>query len=568
MNLRNLLEARVTQAMQACGLVGNPQLQTAARPEFGDYQVNGIMALAKQAKRNPRELAAEVVAALQTADITDAAEIAGPGFINLRFRSDALGAALESSAGIEQTTHPQTVVIDYSAPNLAKEMHVGHLRSTIIGDAMVRTLEALGHRVIKQNHVGDWGTQFGMLLTHMQGNNENTQVLADLEAFYVQAKQRFDNEPEFAEQARANVVALQSGNPEARAAWQQFINISQSHCQAVYERLGVLLQPADVMPESAYNDDLAPVIAALREQGLLVESDGALCVFLDQFKGKDGTPLPLIVQKTDGGFLYATTDLAAIRHRHKVLHADRVLYFVDARQTLHFRQVFAVAQTAGFAPQTMRLEHLPFGAMLGKDGRPFKTRAGGTVKLVDLLMEAELRARAIVDTKSKDAPAAERDRIAHAVGIGAVKYADLSKHRTNDYVFDWDQMLSFDGNTAPYLQYAHARICSIFRRANIERASVRNFSPTISHAAERDLAMRVLQFDSALWDTIDKYSPHRLCTYLYDLAASFSSFYEQCPVLKAETETERDSRLMLCDLTARVMQTGLGVLGIEAPEQM
>ena len=564
MNLRNLLEARVVLAMQACGLVGYPQLQTAARPEFGDYQVNGIMALAKQARRNPRELAAEVVAALRTADITEAAEIAGPGFINLRFTADALGAALESSSRIEQTTTPQTVVIDYSAPNLAKEMHVGHLRSTIIGDAMVRTLEALGHHVIKQNHVGDWGTQFGMLLTHLQGNHENTQVLADLETFYVQAKQRFDNEPAFAEQARANVVALQSGNLAARAAWQQFIDISLSHCQAVYDRLGVLLQPIDVMPESAYNDDLTPVVTALREQGLLVTSDGALCVFLDQFKGKDGTPLPLIVQKTDGGFLYATTDLAAIRHRHKVLHADRVLYFVDARQTLHFRQVFAVAQAAGFAPQTMRLEHLPFGAMLGKDGRPFKTRAGGTVKLVDLLTEAELRARAVVDAKSTDVPAEERDRIAHAVGIGAVKYADLSKHRTNDYVFDWEQMLSFDGNTAPYLQYACARIRSLFRRAD-GSSETAGLNP--QHVAERQLVMQLLRFQEVVEQVGNEGCPHHLCGYLYDLATRFSQFYEQCPVLNAEAN-DRARRLAYCRRTLNTLETGLSLLGIEVPERM
>jgi len=564
MNLRKLLEARVVEAMQACGLSGNPQLQTAARPEFGDYQVNGIMALARQARRNGRELAAEVVAALQIADIAEAAEIAGPGFINLRLRVDALGQALQSSTRIEKTTTPQTVVIDYSAPNLAKEMHVGHLRSTIIGDAMVRTLEALGHRVIKQNHVGDWGTQFGMLLTHMQGSNEKTGVLADLEAFYVRAKQRFDSEPDFAERARANVVALQSGNPVARTAWQQFINISLSHCQAVYDRLGVLLQPADVMPESAYNDDLAPVVVALREQGILVESDGAMCVFLDQFKGKDGSPLPLIVQKSDGGYLYATTDLAAIRHRHKVLHADRVLYFVDARQTLHFRQVFAVARAAGFAPPTMRLEHLPFGAMLGKDGRPFKTRTGGVVKLADLLTEAELRARAIVDTRSTDVPADERDRIAHAVGIGAVKYADLSKHRTNDYVFDWEQMLSFDGNTAPYLQYACARIRSLFRRAEGSSESA-GLNP--QHAAERQLVMQLLRFQEVVEQVSDEGLPHFLCGYLYDLATRFSQFYEQCPILTAPAD-DRARRLAYCRRTLTTLEQGLELLGIEVPQRM
>ena len=564
MNLRNLLESRVVSAMTACGLHGNPLLQTAARPEFGDYQVNGIMALAKQSKRNPRELASAVAAALGTDDVVESAEVAGPGFINLRCRADVLGQPLEQPVHLEQTTAAQTVVVDYSAPNLAKEMHVGHLRSSIIGDAMVRTLTALGHHVIRQNHVGDWGTQFGMLLTHMQATNADTQVLADLEAFYVQAKARFDADPEFAERARANVVALQSGEPAARTAWQAFIGVSLSHCQAVYDRLGVLLRPEDVKPESAYNDDLAPIVTELQAKGLLVESAGARCVFLDEFKGKDGTPLPLIVQKSDGGFLYATTDLAAIRYRHDILHANRVLYFVDARQTLHFRQVFAVARAAGFAPATMSLEHLPFGAMLGKDGRPFKTRAGGVVKLVDLLVEAEQRAREIVDAKSADVPDAERADIARAVGIGAIKYADLSKHRTNDYVFDWEQMLSFDGNTAPYLQYACARIRSVFRRAD---GSSEAASLTPRHAAERQLALQLLRFQEVVEQVAIEGLPHHLCTYLYELATRFSQFYEHCPILSADAD-DRARRLAYCRRTLETLEQGLHLLGIVVPERM
>lgn len=565
MNIRSQLEARLIDAMSKAGLKGNPLIQGAARPEFGDYQANGIMALAKQAKRNPRELAQAVIDQLDAADLVEPPEVAGPGFINLRITDTYIGKALAAAGRIDPTEHPQTVVVDYSAPNLAKEMHVGHLRSTIIGDAIARVLSALGHHVIRQNHVGDWGTQFGMLLTHMQDAGATSAELADLEGFYVTAKQRFDNEPEFARRSRDNVVALQSGEAAARAAWQTFIDISLSHCQDVYNRLGVLLTPADVKPESAYNHDLAPVIDALRAQQLLQEDGGAQCVFLDTFKGKDGSPLPLIVQKSDGGYLYATTDLAAIRHRNRMLHADRVLYLVDARQTLHFRQVFAVAEAAGFKPAAMRLEHMPFGTMLGKDGKPFKTRSGGVVKLSALLDEAEERAFEVVSAKNPELEESGRRQIARVVGIGAVKYADLSKHRTNDYIFDWDQMLAFDGNTAPYLQYVCARIRSVFRRVGAE--VLRDVSMVPVHPAERCLAMQLLRLQEVVESVAGEGLPHQLCTWLYELATRFSQFYEQCPVLNAP-EGDRQRRLAYCAATLETMELGLSLLGIAVPDRM
>jgi arginyl-tRNA synthetase len=581
MNLRAVIEQRLIQAMQKAGLSGNPLVQTAARPEFGDYQANGIMALAKQAKRNPRELAQAVIDQLDAQDLVEPPEVAGPGFINLRLRASYIGTALRSTSGIEPTAHPQRVVIDYSAPNLAKEMHVGHLRSTIIGDAIARVLAALGHHVIRQNHVGDWGTQFGMLLTHMQDAGANSAELADLESFYVAAKKRFDEEPEFAERSRTAVVALQSGEVGARAAWQQFIHVSLSHCQDVYERLGVLLTSADVMPESAYNDDLESTLKDLDTQGLLTRSDGAQCVFLDGFKAKDGSVLPLIVQKSDGGYLYATTDLAAIRYRNKILHADRVLYLVDARQALHFRQVFAVAEAAGFKAATMQLEHMPFGTMLGKDGRPFKTRAGGVVKLSGLLDEAEERALEVVRGKNPEFAPEESRQIARIVGIGAVKYSDLSKHRTNDYVFDWDQMLSFDGNTAPYLQYVCARIRSVFRREQANRegdasseveaahnsAHASNVDLTPVHPAERSLVLQLLRLQEVVENVAAEGLPHYLCAWLYELATRFSQFYEQCPVLGAEA-LDRQRRLVYCRKTLGTMELGLGLLGISVPVRM
>ena len=579
MNIRALLEQRIAAALEAAGApAGTPaQVQPAARPEFGDYQANGVMAAAKALRTNPRALAQSVLDQLDLSDIAETPEIAGPGFINIRLKNEWLGDALERGLGDEhlgvtRAERPQTVVVDYSGPNLAKEMHVGHLRSTIIGDAVVRTLEFLGHKAIRQNHVGDWGTQFGMLIAYMvqlqaEGGADLSTELADLEGFYRAAKLRFDEDPQFAAAARDYVVKLQAGDERCLGLWQQFIDTSLHHCEEVYRRLGVTLARTDVQPESSYNDDLPVLVAELKDKGLAQESDGAQCVFLPEFAGKDDKPLPVIVQKSDGGYLYATTDLAAIRYRVGKLNADRVLYFVDARQNLHLRQVFATARAAGWAGDEVSLEHLPFGTMMGEDGKPFKTRSGGTVKLIELLDEAEQRAFDLVSEKNAELPEAQRRAIAHAVGIGAVKYADLSKNRTSDYIFNWDTMLSFEGNTAPYLQYAYTRIRSIFRRGEAEGGVDGAGRIGINEPAERVLALRLAQFEEVLGGVADECYPHLLCGYLYELAGAFMSFYEACPVLKAEGEV-RASRLRLCDLTARTLQTGLGLLGIETVEQM
>ncbi len=566
MNLRALLNERFGRAFeQATGEALSPQIQVSGKPEFGDYQANGAMAAAKALKQKPREIAEQVVAAAEVDDLAEKLEVAGPGFINVHLKPDFLSRILNDPA-ITPAAESQRVVVDYSSPNLAKEMHVGHLRSTIIGDAIARILEALGHAVIRQNHVGDWGTQFGMLIAYLEESGEDSEALADLETFYRASKQRFDSDEAFAERARQRVVALQAGDPETRALWQRFIDISLSHCQETYDRLGVTLTRKDVMAESAYNDDLASVVEDLKAQDLLTTSDGAQCVFLDEFTGKDGKRQPVIVQKSDGGYLYATTDLAAVRYRVRQLEADRALYSTDARQAFHFRQIFAVADAAGFTGNRISLEHQPFGAMLGRDGKPFKTRDGGVVKLNDLLDEAVNRAAALVAEKNPDLPDAERAEIARVVGIGAVKYADLSKNRTSDYIFDWDQMLSFDGNTAPYLQYAYSRIQSIFRRGDIDADRL---SGEISLGAdeERALAVILLRLQEVLEQVAREGFPHYLCAWLYELATAFMRFYEACPILNAE-EPARTSRLNLCRITAERLSLGLSLLGIGTVPRM
>jgi len=571
MNLKKLLNERLGHALAAS--LGEPApaiVQPAARPEFGDYQANGVMAAAKRAGIQPRDLAARVLDHADLAGIAQQPEIAGPGFLNITFNDGFLADALHSAPLVESTAEPLTVVVDYSCPNLAKEMHVGHLRSTIIGDAMARILEGLGHRVIRQNHVGDWGTQFGMLLTYLDETGTDSQLLGDLENFYRQAKARFDSDPEFADRSRQAVVGLQRGDPEIRRRWQRFIDISLSHCEEVYERLGATLKPEHVMAESAYNDDLAEVVQTLEDQGLLEESQGARCVFLEAFKAKDGSIQPLIVQKSDGGYLYATTDLAAVRYRARRLGADRVLYFTDARQALHFRQVFAVAERAGFTRPGMTLEHHPFGAMLGTDGKPFKTRAGEVVKLIELLDEAQARALAVVRDKNPDLPEPEQRDIARVIGIGAVKYADLSKNRAGDYVFDWNQMLSFDGNTAPYLQYAYTRIRSVFRRGEVNEAELAGMPAghvTLHAAEEHALAVALLRLQETVEQVAEDGYPHLLCGYLYEVATLFMRFYEACPILTAEAAL-RTSRLLLCARAAATLRTGLGLLGIETVERM
>lgn len=545
----------------------------ASKPEFGDYQANGVMGAAKRNKLNPRELAQKC---LDNAALDGFAQLslAGPGFINIVLSPAWLRDQLnQSRAPLTAVSEPETVVVDFSSPNLAKEMHVGHIRSTIIGDAIARTLEALGHQVIRQNHVGDWGTQFGMLITYLAETTATESgtardQLADIEEFYRAAKTRFDEDADFADRSRQAVVDLQGGDPAIRAQWQRFINLSLDHCQATYDRLGTTLTREDVMPESAYNDDLPGIVQALEDQGLIEVSDGAKCVFLDEFKGKDGAPLPVIVQKSDGGYLYATTDLAALRYRCQTLKADRILVFTDARQVFHFRQFLAVGALAGFSTPATRIEHTPFGAMLGTDGKPFKTRAGGVIRLNDLLDEAISRAAAqAAEIGSLEDP----DALAHAarvIGVGAVKYADLSKNRTSDYVFDWDAMLALDGNTAPYMQYAYARVQSVFRRAEISQAQASALGVgELADVNEQRLAVALLRLQEVTEQMAAEAMPHYLCTYLYELANLFMRFYEHCPILKAAPQV-RDSRLALCAHMAAVVQQGLALLGIEVLEQM
>ena len=550
------------------------QIERTRDKSHGDLACNIAMMLAKPAGMKPRDLAEKLVAALPENTAISKVEIAGPGFINFfqaaDWLNDQVAAALADPRLGIPAPQPQTVVVDYSGPNLAKEMHVGHLRSTIIGDAVARTLEFLGHNVIRQNHVGDWGTQFGMLLALLEEQEDRasaTRELSDLEAFYRSAKQRFDEDPEFASRARALVVKLQSGDRYCLSLWEDFNRISLGHCFEVYQQLGVSLEPEHVRGESAYNDQLAGVVEGLREAGLLTESDGAQCVFLDEFKNKQGDPLPVIVQKADGGYLYATSDLAALRYRQQTLAAERILYFVDQRQALHFQQVFAVARKAGFVKPDTELAHMGFGTMNGADGKPFKTRAGGTVKLVDLLTEAEDRALALVSEKNPGISDEELAHIAKVTGIASVKYADLSKHRETDYIFDFDKMLSFEGNTAPYLLYAWTRVASVFRKADIEPESLTG-PIQLNADQETELAGALIRFSEVLEQVVDKGQPHLLCSYLYDIAGLFSAFYEHCPILNAEDQATRDSRLQLAWLTARVLKQGLQLLGIETLERM
>ena len=659
MNLKQLLEAQVTEALQASGAMDSSALvKQASKPEFGHYQANGIMGAAKRQGMKPRDLASATLKQLHNAsgpdsdgktsaarvavpfavsgdaDITqpenqgainadtqvmadaeldadntgtsimanaeldadntdtpvmadaelDAdntgtsimadAEIAGPGFINITLRPTFIASCLMDLARDERlgvaTQAPETIVIDYSSPNLAKEMHIGHLRSTAIGDAAVRILEFLGHDVVRINHVGDWGTQFGSLLAYMNKLTTEGEALAtelkDLEAFYQSASQLFKTDEAFAREARQFVVRLQGGDPDCIKLWQEFINESLDHCDAIYQRLGISLTRQDVKAESFYNDELASTVKLLEQQGLVTLSNGAKCIFLPEFTGKDDEPLPAIVQKSDGGYPYFATDLASLRHRFNDLHADRALYFIDARQTLHMRQLFAIGKAAGFI-NDQEFRHIPFGSILNKAGKPYKTREGNAVKLADVVDEAVNRAAQLVAEKNPDLPDERRQDIAEAVGTGAIKYAELSKNRSTDYIFDWDTMLSFEGDTAPYLQYAYTRIRSIFRRSGMDPAALSNIKPALHEAQEINLAIKLLQYPEALEAAVEDYQANILTSYLFELAGIFMGFYENCPVLKAEGDRQK-TRLLLCRLTADILRHGLDLLGIKTPEQM
>lgn len=577
MNIQALLSEKVSQALIAAGAPADcePQVRQSAKVQFGDYQANGVMAVAKKLGMAPRQLAEQVLSHLDLNGIANKVEIAGPGFINIfldpAFLADNVNRALQSERLGVTKPQAQTIVVDYSAPNVAKEMHVGHLRSTIIGDASVRTLEFLGHKVIRANHVGDWGTQFGMLIAYLekqQQENAGEMALADLEGFYREAKKHYDEDEAFAERARSYVVKLQGGDQYFLQMWRKLVDITMSQNQITYDRLNVTLTRDDVMGESLYNPMLPGIVADLKAKGLAVESEGATVVFLYEYKNKEGEPMGVIIQKKDGGYLYTTTDIACAKYRYETLHADRVLYYIDSRQHQHLMQAWTIVRKAGYVPDSVPLEHHMFGMMLGKDGKPFKTRAGGTVKLADLLDEALERARRLVAEKNPDMSADELENLAKVVGIGAVKYADLSKNRTTDYVFDWDNMLAFEGNTAPYMQYAYTRVLSVFRKAGIDENAMNDAPVVIAEDREAQLAARLLQFEETLSVVAREGTPHVMCAYLYDLAGLFSGFYEHCPILSAESEETRNSRLKLALLTAKTLKLGLDTLGIETVERM
>lgn len=576
MNIHTLLSEKIQQALVAAGASADceAQVRQSAKAQFGDYQANGVMAIAKRLGLPPRALAEKVVGLLDLNGIARKVDIAGPGFINIfldpRWLENQLVEALSSPRLGVASVAPQTIVVDYSAPNVAKEMHVGHVRSTIIGDASVRTLTFLGHNVIRANHVGDWGTQFGMLIAYLekvQDGGEAEMQLSSLESFYRAAKQHYDEDPAFAERARGYVVKLQSGDEYCRRMWRNLVDVTMAQNQKTYDRLNVTLKREDVMGESLYNAMLPGIVADLQAKGLAVESEGAIVVFLEEFKNKEGEPMGVIIQKKDGAYLYTTTDIACAKYRYETLKADRIIYYIDSRQHQHLMQAWTIVRKAGYVPESVPLEHHMFGMMLGKDGKPFKTRAGGTIKLTDLLDEALERARRLIADKNPTMDDAELERLAQVVGIGAVKYADLSKSRTTDYVFDWDNMLSFEGNTAPYMQYAYTRVASIFKRSG---QNEQQLSGAIWLAVEQEtqLAVRLLQLEEAIVTVARDGTPHVLCAYLYDLAVLFSAFYEHCPILTAENEALRQSRLQLALLTARTLKQGLDLLGIETVERM
>ncbi len=586
--LQELIADRLTGYAASLGItLPADQIELPAPPDpaLGDFAMNLPLKLARVARKAPLAIAGEIADLLRDREVFAKVEVAPPGYINLALAEGAISAALNAIVADTQLQlrtdgAPRTVVLDYSGVNIAKQMHVGHLRSTIIGDVIGRVLEARGERVIRQNHLGDWGLPIAMVLwkagpalRDLDARGEDplqALTVADLEQMYRDATAAVKADPHASDAVHRILVALQGGDPRLLADWQTITRLSMQEVYRVYAELGVLLTADDERGESFYRDQLAGTVAALAACGALTESQGAMCVFLEQFTGKDGTPLPVIVRKSDGGYNYETFDLAAIRFRIEGLGADRVIYVTDARQALHFAQVFAVAERCGWTARgdaRVALEHVTFGSVLGADGTPLKTRGGENVKLADLLAEAVARAYAVVHEKNPDLPDAEKRAVARAVGIGAVKYSDLRQDRHNDYVFDWDRMLALVGNTAPYLQYAHARICSIFRKGGVEEEAI-TAAPAVSHPAERALALKLLAFAEVVEAVEAELRPHILCTYLYELATAFSGFYDQCPVLTAETEASKQARLALCRAARRTLARGLELLGIEAPREM
>lgn len=575
---KSTLSARVQEAIEVAFGAEYAGTDAVIRPsQFADYQANAALPLAKRLGRKPREVAGDIVAALQVDDLCAGLEISGPGFINLTLRDEAIADRSNAQSADPRLGLPvltaQRIVVDYSAPNVAKEMHVGHLRTTVVGDALARTLEHLGHQVIRQNHIGDWGTPFGMLLEHLLDVGEHGDdaglLRSDPNSFYQSARNKFEGSTEFAGRARARVVALQAGEPNTLRLWQELIDLSKTYFNQIYTALDVTLTDDDLMGESRYNESLSALCDELEQKGLAVVSEGALCVFLEGFTGREGKPVPLIIRKSDGGYGYGTTDLATIRYRARQLHADRILYVIGAPQHLHLQMVFATARLAGWLPEDVHPVHVQIGNVLGQDGKILKTRSGAPIRLGVLLEEAVDRAAAVVEKIRPDLDDRTRADIARQVGIGAVKYADLSLAHDTEYTFDFDRMLALTGNTGPYLQYASARIRSILRKAT-DTSDQDAFPGTIEvgQPAERRLALELLGFGGVVAEVGDTLEPHRLCAYLFSLAQAFTGFYDACPVLKAPDPAVRSSRLALCDLTLRVLVVGLGLLGVSAPEQM
>jgi arginyl-tRNA synthetase len=578
-DLADELGRRIVKAVDAAFAVEITVPEAVIRPALpergADYQSNVAMPLAKRLSLSSRDVATRILEHFDAGDMLEPPQIGGPGFINVTLRRDwlerhALDLIQDDRLGAAEAERRSRVVIDYSSPNAAKEMHAGHLRSTIIGDALHRLLRFAGHEVIPQNHLGDWGTPFGMLIENLveEGWSERAErTIPDINTFYREARARFESDPDFAERARRRVVALQSGDPQTLALWADLVRESVRQLDDLYRLLGVLLRPEDICPESFYNPVLPEIVEELEAEGLAVPSGGALCVFPPGFTSRDGEPLPLIVRKRDGGYTYVTTDLAAIRHRTRDLGGEYLVYVVGAPQRLHFAMLFAAARMAGWLPENARAEHVSFGSVLGPDGRMLKTRSGESVKLLDLVEEAVDRAASIV-AERVELDEDERERVARAVGIGALKYADLSSDREKDYVFSWERMLAMDGNTAVYLQYANARIRSILRKAGSGPEHADQARVFLSAPAERALALKLAQFGAAVQMATEHLQPHRLCTYLYETATAFSAFYETCSVLNAESAELRASRLLLSELTSRTITVGLGLLGIEAPERL
>ncbi|CAM4020512.1 arginine--tRNA ligase [Helcobacillus massiliensis] len=558
---------------------------------FSDFQCNAAMGLAKKLGQKPRDIAAQIVEHLDLTGIASAPEIAGPGFLNTTLSTEWIAGetaaiAADERLGAAVPASPDTVVIDYSAPNVAKEMHVGHLRTTVVGDALARTLEFLGHRVIRQNHIGDWGTPFGMLIEHLLDVGEDSAdaklLETDPNAFYQAARQKFDGDEAFATRARARVATLQSGDEQTLEIWGRLVDLSKQYFHRIYSTLDVTLTDNDLAGESSYNDLLQQTCDDLKDAGIARVSDGALCVFPDGFTGRDEQPLPLIIQKSDGGFGYATTDLAAIRHRVRTLGATRIAYVVGTAQELHFQMIFQTAREAGWLPESVDAQHVKIGSVLGEDGKILRTRSGSSLRLMDLLQEGTAKARGVIDELRPDLPEDEREQIAQMIGIGGIKYADLSTAHDSDYTFDLDRMLALQGNTAPYLQYAVARIRSIRRRAAeasgadgaavdsaaTDSAAAPAAAPRVVDDAERALALQLLEFGPTATAVAADYAPHRMAAYLFDLAQAFMGFYEHCPILKEEDAEVRTGRLALADLTESVLVTGLDLLGVSAPERM